>query len=90
MNASLPIGTVVLLNGGTHKVMITGYYAQMDDNKVFDYMGVMYPEGMVTFDKTLLFNHADIVQIFNQGYVDEDQKTYMTKLNEMAKQSQTQ
>ena len=63
MNASLPIGTVVLLNGGTHKVMITGYYAQMDDNKVFDYMGVMYPEGMVTFDKTLLFN--DLFYYFN-------------------------
>lgn len=90
MNASLPIGTIVLLKEGTHKVMITGYYAKMEENKIFDYIGVMWPEGTVSFDKTLLFNHADIVQIINQAYTDDEQKNFMVQLSELAKQSQAQ
>ena len=74
----LPIGSVVMLKNGKKRLMITGY-AQIDlesKNKVYDYSGCMYPEGVISTKKILLFNHEDIIQIFAIGYSDEEQKTY--------------
>ena len=44
----LPIGTVVMLVGGSKKVMITGYRSKnADADKVFDYNGCVFPEGLM-------------------------------------------
>ena len=43
----LPIGTVVLLKGGSKRVMITGF-CSVDGNEsdvIYDYNGCVYPEG---------------------------------------------
>lgn len=81
MKASLPIGTVVLLKNGTHKVMVIGYYPKVENDKFYDYVGTTWPEGLETFERILVFNHDDIIQVFNQAYVDEEQKTYMINLD---------
>ena len=64
--------------------MITGY-AQIDMqkmDKVFDYCGCMYPEGVISTQNTMLFNHDDIDKIFCIGYSDDDQKKFNTTLIE--------
>ena len=70
----LPVGSIVLLNGGTKRLMITGYCMQTEERpgEIFDYSGCVYPEGMIRSDITLIFNHSQIKELFHSGYLDED------------------
>lgn len=92
----LPIGTVVMLNGGTKRVMITGFCSMATDNKnvVFDYSGCMYPEGFLSSDQTALFNHDQIAQVYHMGLVDDEEKKFKEVLNTLVSKipgsSQTQ
>lgn len=86
----LPIGTVVLLKEGSKKIMIIGFcaMAKKDDKTIYDYSGCLYPEGLLTSDQTLLFNHNQIEKIYHIGFHDDDDKKFkenlkvlMTKIN---------
>lgn len=80
----LPIGSVVLLDGGETKVMITGFVVSAEDeNEVYDYMGCIYPEGVTDTDENLLFNHDQIVQIYHLGLIDDDEIIYKNALEEV-------
>lgn len=81
----LPIGTVVMLKGGKKRAMITGFcsISGEDKSKVFDYSGCLYPEGFISSNQTLLFNHNQIDKIYYLGLVDEEEKQFKQKLNEM-------
>ncbi len=78
----LPIGTVVMLEGGTKKVMITGFCSVPNDNdeEIYDYSGCMYPEGVINSDEVLLFNNGDINEVFFKGYEDDDEKEFKSEL----------
>lgn len=81
----LPIGTVVMLRGGKKRAMITGFcsISGEDKSKVYDYSGCLYPEGFISSNQTLLFNHEQIEKIFHLGLADEEEKQFKQKLNEM-------
>lgn len=81
----LPIGTVCILNGGTKKVMITGFCAtpENDKNKIFDYSGCMYPEGFLDSNQACLFNHDQIRNIYFTGYQDQEDIEFKLKLKEI-------
>lgn len=75
----LPLGSVVLMKGAKKRVMITGFAATSPEtkDKVWDYIGCMWPEGVISADKNLLFDHKNIDKIYALGYVDEEQKRLM-------------
>lgn len=79
----LPLGSVVLMNGATKRIMVTGYAATSPESgdRVWDYIGCLWPEGMVTSDKNLLFDHKDINQVYAIGYSDEEQTKFMRLLD---------
>ena len=79
----LPIGTVVMLKGGSKRLMITGFcsVANDDKNKVYDYSGCMYPEGFLSSDQTALFNHDQIDKIYYMGLSDDEDKKFKENLN---------
>ena len=81
----LPIGTIVLLKGGTKSVMITGFCAVegKNDGNVWDYSGCLFPEGILISGQAALFNHSQIERIEHMGYVDEEEKEFKTKLKEV-------
>ncbi len=79
----LPIGTVVLLEGATKKIMIIGYCPMGNDNKVFDYSACTYPEGLISSDKTLAFNHNQIKQIVFMGLESEEQQNFSKQIKNM-------
>ncbi len=80
----LPIGSVVLLQGGTKRVMITGFCSiPKGENKIYDYTGCMYPEGILSSSSSFLFNHEQIDKIFFIGYKDEEETTFKEKLKDM-------
>ena len=78
----LPIGSIVLLNNGTKKLMITGFCvaANNDQSKIFDYSGCLYPEGMLSSNEVALFNHDQIKQIYAIGFSDEEEKNFKERL----------
>lgn len=81
----LPIGTVVMLNGGSKRVMITGFCALEENNKekMWDYSGCMYPEGFLASNQTCLFNHSQIEKIYYLGFIDEEEEEFKKSLNEI-------
>lgn len=70
----LPIGTVVLLNGGTKRLMITGYCSatQEASDTVYDYVACLFPEGNLAGEDVALFNHSQIQSISHMGLVDDE------------------
>lgn len=83
----LPVGSVVMLKGGSKRVMIAGYLAidNNDESKVYDYSGCLYPEGFLSSNETLLFDHEQIDKVYFEGLKDEEQELFMKQLNEIVK-----
>ena len=82
----LPIGSVVLLEGGQKRVMVFGVkQTNRDDNLEYDYIGVMYPEGNVEEVGQFLFNHEDIDQVFFRGIEDPEREEFIEHLDEFYK-----
>ena len=79
----LPIGTVVMLKEGKKRIMITGFCCMGDkeQTKIYDYSGCLYPEGFVSANKFLLFDHNQIDKIYFLGYEDEEEKQFKGRLN---------
>lgn len=88
----LPVGTVVLLENGTKRVMINGF-CTMDANKpdkIYDYSGVLFPEGSLSSDQTLLFDHSQIVRVDHMGLDDQEEKEFKVKLAQIVAASTQQ
>ncbi len=81
-NKLLPIGTVVMLKEGKKRVMITGFYSvsEQNQNTIYDYSGCLYPEGVISSQRNLLFNHSQIDKIYYMGYTDDEEKQFKEKL----------
>lgn len=79
----LPIGTVVTLKGATKKIMIIGYCPMTKENQVYDYNACLFPEGILSQDRTLVFNHDQIGEINSMGLEDDEQKNFSNKIKEM-------
>lgn len=90
----LPIGTIVLLKGGNKEVMITSYCiiptgTQIKDGKeikpeqkIFEYGGCMYPEGILDSNVVCAFNHDQIERISYVGYESDAYLELSKKLRE--------
>ena len=83
----MPIGSVVLLNESKKKVMIVGVCQRSakDPDKIWDYTGVVFPEGFLAPDKMFMFNNEQITQIFAIGYQDGEQLAFKAKVDEAIK-----
>jgi len=81
-----PLGTVVKLKDIKEKFMITGYFVVVEktndekfiledgtesDKKVFDYLGVLWPQGDFDQKKKLMFNHDAIEKVYFYGYTND-------------------
>ena len=83
----LPIGTVVMLKGGSKRVMISGFCAiegqNSEEKKMWDYSGCLYPEGFLSSSQTCLFDHEQIEKVYHYGLVDEEEENFKAQLNEL-------
>lgn len=89
MNELLPVGSIVLLEGGTKKTVIMGILQMNEENpgQVYDYLGVPYPEGYMGQGSSYLFKHENIAEVIWRGYEDEDRAKMMNFLEKMVKQA---
>lgn len=81
----LPVGTVVMLKGGSKRLMITGFcvVAEQDKSKIYDYCGCLYPEGVVSTNQNAVFNHDQIQQVYHMGLKDEEEVEFKNSLNKL-------
>lgn len=77
----LPIGSVVLIGNSEKKVMIIGVCQRSakERERIWDYSGVIYPEGFLDPQKMFLFDNEQITQIFALGYQDAEQLAFKQK-----------
>lgn len=71
----LTIGSVVMLKGGDKRAMIMGYLPIPNNSgklEMFDYIGCIFPEGIMSLQEILVFNHQQIEKIYSTGYQDKE------------------
>ena len=81
----LPIGSIVLLEEGEKRLMISGIM-QSDasgNGEEYDYVGVLYPEGHIGDQFQYLFNHKDISEIIFRGFEDDERVEFLEKLSSL-------
>ena len=83
MKQFLPVGSVVLLEGGDKRLVIYGIMQiNPEDSKLYDYIGCLYPEGYVGSEHNYLFNAEDVKKVDFLGFVDGEQQAFRAKLSE--------
>ena len=87
-NKLLPIGSVVTLEGAEKKLMIVGEsLVQEDDDTIYDYIGVPFPEGYIDSENLFLFMAKDIEIVNFVGYVNAESQSFRIKYAEYLKEN---
>ncbi len=83
----LPLGSVVLLNGGIHELLIIGYCPNVVKKsgkvKTFDYSAVLFPEGLLNVEQIVAFNQSDIARVSFTGYKNKASETFMKNMTKV-------
>lgn len=81
----LPLGSIVMLEGGNKCLMICSrIQAMAGSDVIYDYCACYYPEGITSPSSMIFFNREDIDEVYFIGYEDQDELEYQDKLNEIA------
>ena len=78
----IPLGSVVLLKGGSQKLLIIGRAILVQNNGkqfFFDYGAVAYPEGLIG-DRMAYFNHDAISMVVFEGYKDVENENMIKNI----------
>lgn len=79
----LPIGTIVTLKGATKPIMIMGFCPMSKDKKIYDYSACTYPEGLLSAERALAFNHNQIAEINHMGMESNAQTQFNNTIKQM-------
>lgn len=78
----LPIGSVIRLRGAKRYLMVFGIcQTEKSNNKTYDYIGVIWPEGNLGEKTQILFNHADVEEVAFTGMENDVRQTFIEKLS---------
>lgn len=74
----LPLGSVITLKGSSKRLMICGRIQTKtgEPDKVYDYVGCYYPEGIINSEEMILFDDADMGEVFYIAPQDPDEFRY--------------
>lgn len=76
----LPLGSIVTLVDSSNKIMISGYASKDSDGSVWDYCGILYPDGYTDASKLYRFNRSQVSSIVSDGYTNDDMKTWLSQI----------
>ena len=86
MKKYLPIGSVVLLTNSQKRVMIVGVkQKQVGSDKIWDYCGCLFPEGILDPDKLFLFDSEQVERLYFIGLQDSESMAFAQQLSQMDK-----
>lgn len=80
-NEWLPICSVVLMDGGSRAVTITGCMLREESGELWDYIGVPHPQGWSGPGSLMVFNRGDIARVVALGYMDPDGDRFLAELD---------
>ncbi len=73
----LPLGSVVLLEGGQKRLMIQGRVQfHAGEDIIYDYVGIPWPGGLPNPDSYVFFQKTAIERVYFVGYQDEEEETF--------------
>ena len=82
MKELLPIGSVVMLDGATKRLMICGrIQEEVESGVTYDYSACFFPEGIINPDQLFLFNNDAIDMVYFVGLQDVEEFEYRTYIN---------
>ena len=82
MKKYLPIGSVVLLANSQKRVMIVGVKQKaVGDEKIWDYSGCLFPEGILDPEKLYLFDNEQIERLYFIGLQDGESIAFLQHLS---------
>lgn len=87
----LPLGSVVLLQGGSKKVIITARAINVAHNNelyFFDYGAIAYPEGFVG-DQMVYFQKDAVSQVLYAGYSDSTDENVVASIVKFVQENPT-
>ena len=76
----LPLGSIVTLVDSSNKIMISGYASKDSDGSVWDYCGILYPDGYTDASKLYRFNRSQVSSIVSDGYTNDDMKAWLSQI----------
>lgn len=79
-NELLPIGSVVNIGMVEQAVMIYGRMQEQDEKKMWDYVACPYPQGHLSDDTNVFFNHERITDIIFKGFESEGELILRKKI----------
>ncbi|CAM3229673.1 DUF4176 domain-containing protein [Filibacter tadaridae] len=84
-NELLPIGTVLKMDGVEPFIMIYGRKQnQVDgDEKLWDYVGCPYPQGHISTNTNIFFQHEDIADVVFKGLETKGELAFRKELNRL-------
>ena len=83
-NDLLPIGTVVLLDIFSQPLMIYGRMQQQEEkNQIWQYVACPYPQGHISDETNVFFNHEQIKEVIFKGFESEGEKLMREKLHSL-------
>lgn len=88
MNSFLPIGSVFKQKKKRAvPLMVIGYFP-IDSNteELYDYLAVIYPQGLISPTSVLLINQEEIGEILFEGYSDDESRELTRRFGEIASQ----
>lgn len=89
MKKYLPIGSVVLLKDSTKRVMIVGLrQRQAGTDKVWDYSGCLFPEGIIDPDRLYLFDTEQIQRLYFVGLQDGESLEFLEYAGKLDEQQE--
>ena len=78
----LPIGTIVFLKDDIVMHMIVGYLSKDKESKLYDYISIPFPYGMLSVEAVHPFNNDDIEEVIFNGYKNDTFDELIKYLND--------
>lgn len=73
----LPVGSIVRLIGGERRLMVCGrVICKANEENIYDYVGCLYPQGVVSSSNLYFFNRDAIEDIYFIGFQDKEEMEF--------------
>ncbi len=77
----LPIGSIIRAEGGTRYLMICGRIVTAEgDDKIYDYVGCLYPEGIAGNDSLFFFDRDAVEELLFVGFQDQQELAFRREI----------
>ncbi len=81
MEYRLPVGTIVTINDIKYPIVLIGHELAINNQKRYNYTGVLHPVGFSPDVDMVFFNHEDVEDIIQLGLSDFDHTAFSDMLD---------